>query len=66
MFTKKTKDIFNKALNEINEVNNEYEKMKGRNRTESAEIKSSIQMKSQNFQMRKREKENIFSFIRNK
>ncbi|MCD2337933.1 MULTISPECIES: hypothetical protein [Bacillus] len=66
MLTKKANNIFNKALNEINEMNDEYEKMKAQNSTKSSEIRSAIQMKSKKFHSNKQGKNGMFSFIRSK
>ncbi|MBJ8063380.1 hypothetical protein [Bacillus cereus group sp. N15] len=66
MFTKKANNIFNKALNEINEMNHEYEKMKTQNSAKSSEIRSAIQMKSKKFHSNKQDKNGMFSFIRSK
>ncbi|PHE92499.1 hypothetical protein COF81_19785 [Bacillus pseudomycoides] len=66
MFRKKINDLFNQTTNEMTKMNKEYEDMKTRNNVNSSGIRSSIQLKSKKFQSRKKEKDAIFDFIRNK
>jgi len=66
MLFKKNNSLFKRALNEIKEIDREYNEMAQRNEKKSKEIRSSIQEKSAEFKQRKEKRRAMFNSIRSK
>ncbi|HDR8171981.1 TPA: hypothetical protein QC096_006187 [Bacillus thuringiensis] len=66
MIFKKASSIFSKTTKEMVQMNDAYKDLKSNNNINSTEIRNSLKAKSEQFQNRKKEKENMFNIIRNK
>jgi hypothetical protein len=64
MLIRKVREIFEKSEIEMKKMNQAFEERKKANAIRSAEIKSSIQRKSEEFQARKQTRDETFKAIR--
>ncbi|HDR4532625.1 MULTISPECIES: hypothetical protein [Bacillus cereus group] len=63
---KKVRELLEDTVTGISKMNKEYENMEADNKIRSSEIRSSINLKSNAFQTRKKKTDKMFEFIRNK
>lgn len=63
---RRTNDLFRETKRVITKLNDEYENMSELNKINSLEIRKSIQQKSNNINVAKKQRSKHFDFIRNK
>lgn len=66
MIRRSTNDFFRKTKRVMTKLNDEYENMSEINKNNSIEIRKSIQQKSDNISMAKKQRSKHFDIIRNK
>jgi hypothetical protein len=59
-------DLFSKTRNQMDTLNDEYEKMSLKNRTNSLEIRTAIEKRTKEIDRTKQNRNKHFNFIRNK
>ncbi|WP_282171828.1 hypothetical protein [Cytobacillus firmus] len=66
MIHKPLKSLFDKANNDMEKLNLEFEQMQNANRVNSEQIRNSMKLKSEDFKQKRQIRKKQFDFIRNK